>query len=573
MSETFSDQLQAKYWDDLRQLQEHMPHLQNVGKRSRAHDQAHFESFDYSNGNLIASETHNLHSTASKAAKEFAVAILDHIPSETDTRLLVVDDLSSMLITILSTCLGIGLVFFEDYLVNTGWHNDQYDDMAPATWNTTKDLVKNYVSLRWYRPVQARALRPRHSQGSLNVLEPSQTPDTWMQIISQEERISHYTQPLVNVIRMPWEAKLDSGGFSAWEERASVWSTRVGQCRIMVLLLDPMPLITHTEVVQHRQREQSLYSSEISERSNSDDNRNHGYRPRSGFFGLVPWFRKIFELGTSSRMGPEAMPPTESQRESGSHSSTQSSLQEGTQPASSFSDRCMFTAYSNRVPLMNYNDTLVIENTEQLTNKLRHMDSTSDTPKLLLRPHQTFVADRKTSSTPLGSLLTITIHDTFKILRSIDLILTQLDFEMLDDVLVQVKIDDWRRMLYKFPTELRSMETSIPDFADFVVVAESSNCKLRAGKDPTFNEELLIRFGKEVARAQARVKSNHRSLMTTMSLIESKRGISEAESVTKLTELAFFFIPLTFAASLFSMQVKELDAGTTLQSTSLPDYT
>ena len=51
--------------------------------------------------------------------------------------------------------------------------------------------------------------------------------------------------------------------------------------------------------------------------------------------------------------------------------------------------------------------------------------------------------------------------------------------------------------------------------------------------------------------------------MTAMSLVESKRGISEAESVTKLAELAFFFIPLTFAASLFSMQVKELDANTT----------
>lgn len=48
-----------------------------------------------------------------------------------------------------------------------------------------------------------------------------------------------------------------------------------------------------------------------------------------------------------------------------------------------------------------------------------------------------------------------------------------------------------------------------------------------------------------------------------MSLVERKRGISEAESVTKLTELAFFFIPLTFASSLFSMQVKELDSSTT----------
>ncbi|KXX81513.1 hypothetical protein MMYC01_202485 [Madurella mycetomatis] len=43
-----------------------------------------------------------------------------------------------------------------------------------------------------------------------------------------------------------------------------------------------------------------------------------------------------------------------------------------------------------------------------------------------------------------------------------------------------------------------------------------------------------------------------------MSLLESKRSIEETESVTRLTELAFLFIPITLVASLFSMQVKEL---------------
>lgn len=49
--------------------------------------------------------------------------------------------------------------------------------------------------------------------------------------------------------------------------------------------------------------------------------------------------------------------------------------------------------------------------------------------------------------------------------------------------------------------------------------------------------------------------------MANMSVVESKRGTAEAESVTKLTQLAFLFIPLTFSASIFSMQVKELDAS------------
>lgn len=58
-----------------------------------------------------------------------------------------------------------------------------------------------------------------------------------------------------------------------------------------------------------------------------------------------------------------------------------------------------------------------------------------------------------------------------------------------------------------------------------------------------------------------RTTRSHKSIMANMSIVESKRGIAEAESVTKLTELAFFFIPLTFSASIFSMQVKELNAS------------
>ncbi|KAL2826160.1 hypothetical protein BJY01DRAFT_150480 [Aspergillus pseudoustus] len=43
--------------------------------------------------------------------------------------------------------------------------------------------------------------------------------------------------------------------------------------------------------------------------------------------------------------------------------------------------------------------------------------------------------------------------------------------------------------------------------------------------------------------------------------MESQRAIMEAESINRLTELAFLFIPLSFAAALFSMQVRELSTS------------
>lgn len=47
-------------------------------------------------------------------------------------------------------------------------------------------------------------------------------------------------------------------------------------------------------------------------------------------------------------------------------------------------------------------------------------------------------------------------------------------------------------------------------------------------------------------------------LMNTAMIVESKKAIEQAEGVAKLTRLAFFFVPLSFAASFFGMNFQEL---------------
>ncbi|KAJ5769428.1 hypothetical protein N7520_003987 [Penicillium odoratum] len=44
---------------------------------------------------------------------------------------------------------------------------------------------------------------------------------------------------------------------------------------------------------------------------------------------------------------------------------------------------------------------------------------------------------------------------------------------------------------------------------------------------------------------------------------ESEKAVVEAQSVTKLTKLAVFFVPLSFVASLFGMNVREINPGST----------
>ncbi|KAI4140521.1 MAG: hypothetical protein LQ341_003802 [Variospora aurantia] len=221
-----------------------------------------------------------------------------------------------------------------------------------------------------------------------------------------------------------------------------------------------------------------------------------------------------------------------------------------------YEDHCLFTNSLNRLPALTYDDLLSPERDHWLDPGIGPEKSTACALNEMIQSHRTRAVDSSAKFAPLEHLLMIILQDTLTIVRSINLALTDMDSSMLDDEVIQSHIDSWRRILNRFETELRHMETSLPEFARYVVGPEA------AGGNGTCGE-LLGQCSLQIEKVQERRRITHGSLMTAMSLVESKRGIAEAESVTKLTELAFFFIPLTFAASLFSMQVKELDASTT----------
>lgn len=50
--------------------------------------------------------------------------------------------------------------------------------------------------------------------------------------------------------------------------------------------------------------------------------------------------------------------------------------------------------------------------------------------------------------------------------------------------------------------------------------------------------------------------SNMSILVSQKQIVESEKQLQESESITKLTELAFFFVPLALSATLFGMQVE-----------------
>lgn len=157
---------------------------------------------------------------------------------------------------------------------------------------------------------------------------------------------------------------------------------------------------------------------------------------------------------------------------------------------------------------------------------------------------------------PLNYLSAIIQSDTLNVLNLMDSALREIGRDMLDNSLMQQRLIHWRHLLERFDTVLDQLELSFTNFKDFLAVVNYDF------ENSSSLDVQMKNVNARIARLKQSTKRSYKSLMSNISILESQRGIAEAESVTKLTELAFFFIPLTFSASIFSMQVRELSTGT-----------
>ena len=226
-------------------------------------------------------------------------------------------------------------------------------------------------------------------------------------------------------------------------------------------------------------------------------------------------------------------------------------------------NRCLFEELYPRGPAVDYDFLMDHRNAAYLADYLDRTKSTAAT----LAEWLTEYDHRKTCSvTPtihLEFLFAIIQNDTMNTLRHMDIALQDIGQLILDDTLIQQRLLHWRLLLERFETELQQLEVSLRGFANFIDiyrVPRGSDNEQLDERTPSV-EKLLEQGVSQIRSLRQRTNRSHKSLMANMSIVESKRGIAEAESVTKLTELAFFFIPLTFSASIFSMQVKELNAS------------
>ncbi|KAJ3497272.1 hypothetical protein NLG97_g2032 [Lecanicillium saksenae] len=158
----------------------------------------------------------------------------------------------------------------------------------------------------------------------------------------------------------------------------------------------------------------------------------------------------------------------------------------------------------------------------------------------------------------------------------------QVGGELITSLLSSIALDDFWRLLAEMRTELDHLDGDFSGALFWQLVEALGNsvrqnlswmrCSLQelnewalhlqvsakatSADSMTADElELLV---KEVQALLARAESTMNMLASSMALSQSSLVIEQTSGINKLTELAFFFVPLSFITSVFSMQVSEL---------------
>jgi len=153
---------------------------------------------------------------------------------------------------------------------------------------------------------------------------------------------------------------------------------------------------------------------------------------------------------------------------------------------------------------------------------------------------------------PLDSIFMMVVLDTMAFLDAYSRCLDDMMTAAEDEVLLRRFNKGWIRILSRGQAELPALRESIQGF-----VRPSSP----AQPSPTPSEVILHLSAQATQKLDSivgKTRSTYDFLRAEFTALESRKQVSESESVTRLTELAFIFIPLSFMASVFSMQIQEL---------------
>lgn len=142
----------------------------------------------------------------------------------------------------------------------------------------------------------------------------------------------------------------------------------------------------------------------------------------------------------------------------------------------------------------------------------------------------------------LRALLWVIHRDTTSFLHFVASALEEIGLGSTDDYRMQTRLAHWRGLISRFQVELPGLRISLEAFVCLAQSNDSSDQSQPQGLVVEFIPDTLVQIDILIEQNE----KPYAALRADMAVLESKRGIAEAESVSKNTELAFIFIPLTF---------------------------
>jgi hypothetical protein len=173
--------------------------------------------------------------------------------------------------------------------------------------------------------------------------------------------------------------------------------------------------------------------------------------------------------------------------------------------------------------------------------------------RLLTTPASTSAILRDEGCIP-SLLHRLVLDDFWQLLAEMRLELDHLDNDLtatLYEQLVESVGNSTRQNL----TWVRSTLQELRDWANHL---QTPNTSLKV---PQETVQEMAELNAVVAELQSRSEQTMNLLVSSITLSQSSTVIDQTSGINKLTELAFFFIPVSFITSIFSMQVSELTSA------------
>ncbi|KAJ5889416.1 Mg2+ transporter protein CorA-like/Zinc transport protein ZntB [Penicillium tannophilum] len=475
------------------------------------------------------------------------IPIMGHADPIVKQRLILVEDLSRPTIDALGITFSINPEFFEEHLLNSNYAGSRHNEPPARTWKTAT-FPKSHISFKWIRPVYRQPTYFSHRDLD-DLLEGS------TEHFTRHGNVT--TKVVTNIFRLEWGLWTDPTKTvrmereCGLEEKVSIWKGRLRgrDTEIVIVLLDPLPVIS-----EHHRDWRSKKSETVTDwgfEHHLVDVTSDRSIPESdlieeglgGLFLAVP--RRVRDGRPISRIWADMIVGRWRKRPEVINSSEED--EEETEGVRKVIVKQMAPRKSLDVDLNQ------IFRSTRPTKKFGTKLSETKSTQYIIREALDI------GGAPvglLGPLLDIIRRDTSTLLQHLRQILDEVEVDILDDTKMEDRLALWRQIIHRAQRELPELKNSLDPLYKFGLTVTPPNVSTEPQSELANSIQNYQQLPHDIDQMIERLRATSASLTSNMGLLESRRSIDEAHAVTRLTELAFVFIPLSFATSVFGMQIE-----------------